>query len=89
MTFPLINNLHFCTKPQKISIAIGYGDFFDNANSYTNSKLKVSKEFASKSMVYDFYANSCHKFIWNSYYSSIFALSIVFLSRTAFMLPVL
>ena len=37
---------------------------------YTNSKLKVSKEFASKSMIYDFYANSCLKFIWNYFYTN-------------------
>jgi hypothetical protein len=32
---------------------------------YTNSKSKVYKEFASKSMIYDFYANFYLKFIWN------------------------
>jgi hypothetical protein len=35
--------------------------------SDTYSKQKVFKEFASKSMIYDFYANSCLKFVWNSY----------------------
>jgi hypothetical protein len=41
--------------------------------SDTNSKLKVSKEFASKSMIYDFYANSCLKFIVSTTWSKTFA----------------